>query len=146
MLTYSYVLALLMQLTSGQHIGQSRLVVSAVVDAVNHTADTTFTKDLLAAILLVTAYGESRFNPQASGDNGLACGIYQTHAVDKATCLAYKANVYLATTAAIVWITKSAAICPDAPLSPYCGGCNNRTARAIAKARLDKAYELVWGF
>ena len=140
----NWLLALALQLGPAQ--GQARLASNAICTAVEHSKQDVYNPDYLAALLLITAFGETRFDPSLRGDSGHSCGMFQLKSQNPSTCEAFAGNTYLAAAAAIHWLVDSARVCPACPACAYAGGCNNRGAQAIGLARQVLASQLVWGF
>lgn len=95
------------------------------------------------AVMLVTARAEGGFCLAcARGDGGVAVTTWQIHARSEAHAKALEADPAYAARYALFIIRLSAALCPDAELAPYCGGCKSQRARALSAARMAIARSL----
>lgn len=97
------------------------------------------TRELDAAVMLVTDYAEARFVKGAVGDGGSALCEFQLHEAprsvltDLAQCVdeGYKR------------IQLSIRMCPSAPLAQYIGGCTRKSARWQSNLRLGIARHIL---
>jgi hypothetical protein len=88
-----------------------------------------------AVLLGVTMYAESRCDVGAIGDNGRARGGFQ---------LWHATGTLEGDARSALWIIRhGAGSCPDAPLAPYCGGCDVPEARRISETRVGLARDIV---
>ena len=99
-----------------------------------------------AAGMMVTAYQEGQFCAGTGlclrGDQGRSSSTFQVMGFTPEQTELYDRDMVAAARHAYVVMREGSKACPDEPLAPYCGGCNNRAARRIAHARLEKIDEL----
>jgi hypothetical protein len=88
-----------------------------------------------AAILLIQAWRESRFNKNAIGDKGKALGPWQLHRVPNEVLT----NLPLATRITLARLRESNTLCPAHPLATYAkGNCHNKEGIAISDSRMKE--------
>jgi hypothetical protein len=73
------------------------------------------------------------------GDHGHSASTFQVMGLTAADTDRYERDLGAATHRAYAVLRAGAALCPDEPLAPYCGGCSRRGARALARPRLEMA-------
>jgi hypothetical protein len=110
-----------------QHVRAVAVEIAAVTESIDE-----------AALMLETAYEESRFRPLV-GDHGRAFGVYQLQRVPRWIGL----DVHLATPIALERLRMSARWCPSSPLAPYVGGCRVPAARRASARRIGFAQRMV---
>jgi len=93
-----------------------------------------WTERLTVAVLVETAWEESRFHQDALGDSGRSKGAFQIMGVP-----GVEHDAVVGAVVALGHLYVSAPTCIDSPLAPYAGGCRNRGARRLAAARWAKA-------
>jgi len=92
-----------------------------------------------AAILLIQAWYESRFNKNAIGDKGKALGPWQLHRVPREVLT----NLPLAARITIARLRESDTLCPAHPLAVYAkGNCRNKEGIAISDSRMIKVEKI----
>lgn len=144
---YTLIVAMMLSVAGWSNAG----LAQAIAYVVTHDATPTgWTPELAAAVLVVTAHEESRFGANAKrGDVGMRGRVasvcaFQIAATTEARARLLEMDLIACTRAAlaIVRITVDRALCVDAPLAPYCGGCGNAAARAISARRMSAARAL----
>jgi hypothetical protein len=95
------------------------------------------TRERTAALLVVMAWHESRFQMHAVGDHGKSFCALQ---VQNQPWLAD--NPLACVRAGMTHLRASMMACPEAPLASYAGGCAFPSARAISASRMREAEKL----
>lgn len=93
-----------------------------------------WTERLTVAVLVQTAWEESRFRQSAVGDSGRSRGAFQIMGVP-----GVEHDAVVGAVVALGHLYVSAPTCINSPLAAYCGGCNNRGAKRLGDARWAKA-------
>lgn len=96
-------------------------------------------RELDAAVMLETAYAESRFIAGAIGDHGAALCAYQLHFAPRSVLY----DLHDCTARAYAHLRWSIASCRAWPLAPYVGGCDRPLARRMSAQRLYVARHIV---
>ncbi len=118
----------------------SALDVAVAADLVVDAADPAFgSPEMDVAVLVVTAWRESRFQTRAVGDGGDSLGAWQLQRVDRDVAF----DLARSTPLAYARLREGARRCPSAPLAPYVGGCWSSRARRESALRMAKAREMV---
>ena len=130
------VLAMLTALhPQAPHVGDAKTVADAIAYVASHDDPIPgLSRESTAAVMVVTAWGESRFRMRSVGDQGRAFCAMQVHGESWLTL-----NPIGCMRSALHLMRLSALSCKDAPLAPYAGGCNSRSARWISAHRLKEA-------
>lgn len=115
--------------------------VKSLSQAIAYTVDhdelpVGWTRERTAAVLLVSAWEESRFHMEKVGIGSSGKSSYCAFQIQGAPSLAN--DVLACTHLALSYIRKSVEICPTAPLAPFIGGCNVPQAQRRSFARLWK--------
>lgn len=105
---------------------------NTVVDADNPAFGS---PEMDVAVLLVTAWEESRFKVDAVGDGGDSLGAWELQRTPAVVAF----DLAQSTPLAYAKLRESARQCPDAPLAPYIGGCYRRRARVRSAMRMALA-------
>lgn len=124
------------------HIYQADLVMLEIAHIVGESkAPPVFaSKEEDAAVMLVTAWEESRFTAAAVGDHGRALCAYQLQRAPRAVLT----SMWLCTTIAYARLRASVKACPGAPLSPYVGGgCASAVGQEMSEKRIELAAMLL---
>jgi hypothetical protein len=98
--------------------------------------------ELDAVALAVSAEQEGRLclgGACLRGDHGRSASTFQVMGRTAADTARYERDLGAATHRAYAVLRAGAALCPNEPLAPYCGGCWRRGARALARPRLELA-------
>jgi hypothetical protein len=111
------------------------LAANAVVDSDNPVFGSA---EMDLAVLIETAWRESRFQVDAVGDSGDSLGVWQLQHVPRAVAF----DLALSTPIAYARLREAASQCPGAPLAPYVGGCWSPRARLEGERRLRAARKL----
>jgi hypothetical protein len=134
-----FVLALVTALhPQASRVGDAGAVSRAIAQVVSSEDPLpNMTRERTAALLVVMAWHESRFQMRVVGDHGRAFCAMQIHDAP------WLANSPVACIrAAMKHLRASMIACPDAPLAAYAGGCPYPSARAISTSRLREAEKL----
>jgi|SRR5579862_8406255 len=108
------------------------IAANAVVDADQPAFGS---PEMDVAVLLVTAWEESRFKLDTVADGGDSLGVWQLQRTSRAVAF----DLAQSTPIAYARLRESAKACPDAPLAPYIGGCYRSKARARSRHRMHMA-------
>lgn len=149
MISFALVAAMMAALSpSAMTTGNAPAIARAIAAVVTSDTPPGMDPELAAAILVVTAYEESRFVLAARrGDIGRspvgAVCAFQVHARDEAQATRLERDP-IACTRAAFYVLRIAATrtCVRDPIAAYAGNCNARAAKAIASRRLSKAHEI----
>ena len=142
-MTPAFVLALSVLLHPG--VGPTRSEIDlarAVADIVTVDAPMPWrSREETAAVLVVSAWEESRFRMDAVGKLGERCAL-QVLPRDRAEARRLSSTAACVRRALEI-LRASARLCPDAPLAPYCGSCRSGLARRRSAKRLALAASLL---
>jgi hypothetical protein len=134
---------LLMMALGVDKVGYASSFAAAIAQVASEDAPPSgYTAEEGAAMLTVSLYEEGRFCIGAScgrGDKGKSVCSGQVRAFSEAHARQLELSPLACARGAYAIIRGGAAICPDAPLAPYCGGCNAHPAREMAERRWRKA-------